>query len=158
MKYEEVYGDLIIMAQEGAFDVIAHGCNCQCTMKRGLAPLMANAFRCDEFHLERGIYKGDVNKLGQIDHTNIHHKGKELVVVNCYIQYNPATAAEPRPINYQALKLCLHKLNYKFKGRHIGLPGWIGGGLAGGNPETIQYLIKRTMVDCDVTIVKLQLT
>ena len=29
-------GDLIALAQAGAFDVIAHGCNCFCTMGRGI--------------------------------------------------------------------------------------------------------------------------
>lgn len=29
MKYQEIDGDLIQLALEGNFDVIAHGCNCK---------------------------------------------------------------------------------------------------------------------------------
>ena len=29
MRYEEIQGDLIKLALEGNFDVIAHGCNCE---------------------------------------------------------------------------------------------------------------------------------
>ena len=31
MEYQEIEGDLIKLAQEGKFDVIAHGCNCFCS-------------------------------------------------------------------------------------------------------------------------------
>jgi len=33
-----VDGDLVQMAKEGKFDVIAHGCNCFCAMGAGIAP------------------------------------------------------------------------------------------------------------------------
>lgn len=32
-----VQGDLIELALNGVFDVIVHGCNCQCTMGAGIA-------------------------------------------------------------------------------------------------------------------------
>ena len=32
-----VTGDLIALAQQGTFDVIAHGCNCMCQMGAGIA-------------------------------------------------------------------------------------------------------------------------
>ena len=37
-------GDLIQLAQEGAFDVIAHGCNCQCVIGAGIAKVIKKAF------------------------------------------------------------------------------------------------------------------
>ena len=77
-------GDLIKLALHGTFDVVAHGCNCFCTMGAGIAPQMADAFGCDEFELERTeteecdfngeCYtvetgnRGDINKLGNIDY------------------------------------------------------------------------------------------
>ena len=83
MKY--IDGDLIRLAKQGTFDVIAHGCNCFCTMGAGIAPQMAEAFGCDEFDMERmenarfdedaeEYYtiptnnKGNINKLGNIDY------------------------------------------------------------------------------------------
>ena len=68
MKYKEVKGDLISLTLKGAFDVIAHGVNCFCTQKSGLAPQMVNAFETDTFKLEHPKYKGDIRKLGNIDY------------------------------------------------------------------------------------------
>ena len=42
--YKEVKGDLIKLTLEGEFDVIAHGCNCFCTMGSGIAVAMKNTF------------------------------------------------------------------------------------------------------------------
>lgn len=159
--YKEVEGDLIKLALNGDFDVISHGCNCFCNMQAGIAPLMAKAFGCDTFQLERLTYenewgdkiptnhKGDINKLGQIDyetkylwfkhpmlkdgqasiatnHMTLGQKDvKQLYVVNSYTQFNYGKNHKDgvsKPIDYDALRLCLRKMNYKFKGLHIGLP------------------------------------
>ena len=37
MNYKEIEGNLISLALAGNFDVIAHGCNCFCTMQSGIA-------------------------------------------------------------------------------------------------------------------------
>ena len=140
MEYNEIFGDLIVLAKQNKFDVIAHGCNCFCRMKRGLAPQMAEAFDCDEYNLEtKFLWEGDINKLGQIEYKWLNPKTKEvsetqtqihtLAVVNTYTQYHLST--ETKPLDYEALTLCLRKMNHIFKGKHIGLP-LIGCHLAGG--------------------------
>ena len=64
--YNEVKGNLITLALQGQFNVIAHGCNCLSNMGAGLAPQMAKTFGCDKFKMEM---KGpDINKLGCIDY------------------------------------------------------------------------------------------
>lgn len=96
-------GDLIKLALSGKFDVIAHGCNCFCTMGAGIAPQMAAAFGCDEFDKELTSYtdydedgdpyvvetsnRGDINKLGNIDweHQYLwfkHPKAKDGLAVS----------------------------------------------------------------------------
>jgi hypothetical protein len=40
----EVQGDLLEMAARGEFDIIAHGCNCFCTVGTGLASSFRNTF------------------------------------------------------------------------------------------------------------------
>lgn len=179
MKYQEIEGDLIKLALEGKFDVIAHGCNCQCVMGAGLAPQMAKVFGCDKFLLEKEEYKGNINKLGQIQFSKVYinlednkvtnhywHNGSkgvifyenigqpyasdsttgkeiyrkslaevhQLDVVNAYTQFmygiNHIDGVS-KPLDYEALTLCLKKINYIFKGKHIGLP-LIGCHLAGG--------------------------
>jgi O-acetyl-ADP-ribose deacetylase (regulator of RNase III) len=151
MNYQEVEGDLIKLAKEGKFDVIAHGCNCFCRMKRGIAPQIAEAFGCDKFPLEDERYAGDINKLGQIDYEKraIGH-GLGLTIVNAYTQYQWGT--ELKPFDYDAFTLCMRKMNHKFAGKHIGLPQ-IGSHLAGGDWELIQPIIVRELKDCIVTVV-----
>jgi O-acetyl-ADP-ribose deacetylase (regulator of RNase III) len=166
--YNEVKGDLIEMALRGHFDVIAHGCNCLSKMGAGLAPHMAKTFGCDKYRLEM---KGpDINKLGCIDYeTFVISKGglwnlrlddninndPQVSVVNAYTQYKYGKNHEdgdPRPIDYEALTLCMRKINKEFKHNHIGLPQ-IGAGLAGGDWNRIKEIIIKELKDCRVTVV-----
>lgn len=149
--YKEIEGNLINLAKEGKFDIIAHGCNCFCRMKRGIAPQMAAAFGCDEFPLEAKEQEGHINKLGQIDYKIFKlNEKRSICIVNCYTQYNWST--ETKPFDYDAFTLCMRKMNHIFKGDHIGLPQ-IGSHLAGGNWEIIKEIIKQELKDCKVTIV-----
>lgn len=145
--YKEIEGNLITLAKSGAFDIIAHGCNCMCRQKRGLAPQMVKAFGTDYFPLEAPRYAGDINKLGQIDYQAWEDR---LWVVNCYTQYHWST--ETKPFDYDAFTLCMRKMNHMFKGKHIGLPQ-IGSHLAGGDWSLIRPIIERELKDCDVTVV-----
>jgi O-acetyl-ADP-ribose deacetylase (regulator of RNase III) len=162
---KEIEGNLITLALEGNFDVIAHGCNCMSTMDAGLAPQMAKAFSCDKFPME--LHGKDINKLGTIDAQNrgiqIRYPGmlttlpitKALTVVNAYTQYSYGRNHKDgvsSPVDYEAIKLCMRKMNLVFKGKHIGLP-LIGAGLARGDWARIQNIIKEELVDCKVTIV-----
>ena len=158
-------GDLIKLAQRGYFDVIAHGCNCHSKMGAGIAPQMAKAFGCDQFAMER--VGSDVNKLGNIDYQqfiltkltsddikNGNFK-PELTVVNAYTQFNYGrnhADGDAKPLSYEALTLCMKKINVVFAGKHIGLPK-IGAGLAGGNWNRIEHIINTELKDCQVTIV-----
>lgn len=174
-NYKEINGDLIQLTMTGIFDVIAHGVNCFCTQGAGIAPQMVKAFGTDKTNFESEIdyKKGDIGKLGNIESCAFHFqedgsiyadqyetedKVADFHVVNCYTQYkygrNHADGVQT-PIDYEALTLCMRKINHKFKGRHIGLPGLIGCGLAGGNPEIVKAIIKKELKDCEVTIVYL---
>lgn len=153
--YKEIKGDLIKLARKGNFDVIAHGCNCWCTMGAGIAPQMAKAFGCDKFSMELEG-KGDINKLGQIDYKNITLDAKDspnrlyLNVVNCYTQFN--IGRHKKPLDYDALTLCMRKINETFKRGTIGLPK-IGAGLAGGSWTKIRNIIRKELIDCNVIVV-----
>lgn len=178
VKYNEVEGDLIKLALEGKFDVISHGCNCFSNMGSGIAPQMVKAFCADRpmygFSLESkdGKYKGDINKLGQIQFaelvildngqvlTNwledrIPRGSVKLIVVNSYTQFGYGrnhTNGSDIPLDYDALTLCMRKMNHQFKGKHIGLP-MIGAGLGGGDWKRIKAIIQAEFKDCDVTVV-----
>lgn len=68
MKVNEIKGNLITLAKEGAFDVIVQGNNCFCVQGAGLAPQMVQAFGTDIFPKEWVGFKGDIDKLGTIDY------------------------------------------------------------------------------------------
>lgn len=166
--YTEVDGNLIKLALAGKFDVIAHGCNCHSKMGAGIAPQMARAFGCDRFSME--LWGSDINKLGNIDyqrfvlgentvwsleHAKNNRNEPELTVVNAYTQFNYGrnhADGDLKPLDYEALTLCMRKLNVEFAGKHIGLPK-IGAGLAGGDWNRIKEIIKNELKDCKVTVV-----
>ena len=158
--YKEIKGDLIELALNGEFDVIAHGCNCFCTMGAGIAVAMKNTFECDNFGLEQDEFIGDMNKLGCIDweEKEVYSPDNSyysLIVVNAYTQYNYGrnhSDGKNIPVYYEALALCMRKINHVFKGRHIGLPQ-IGCGLAGGDWDVVKEIIQWELRDCNVTIV-----
>ena len=151
MAYRELNGDLIKLAKEGMFDVITHGCNCFSNMGAGIAVPMKNNFRVASYPLEHPFTAGDINKLGQIEGQPFGiGVGKFIEVVNSYTQYVPN--AMMKPLDYEALALCMRKINHVYKGKHIGLPK-IGAGLAGGDWVRIREIIQRELVECEVTVV-----
>jgi O-acetyl-ADP-ribose deacetylase (regulator of RNase III) len=123
--------------------------------------------------------RGDINKLGTIDyqhqylwfeHPAVTEPGvaypmnskspgqpgvKDIIVVNSYTQYNYGANHKDgvaKPIDYEALTLCLRKINKTFAGKHIGLPK-IGAGLAGGDWNRIKNIIQTELKDMKVSVV-----
>lgn len=168
MKYQEIQGNLITLALQGKFDVIAHGANCHSVMGAGLAPQMAKVFGCDKFEME--LWGSTIEKLGNIDYKtfvlgeyamwdlcNADNKKNEpeLIVVNAYTQYNYGKNHKDgsfSPADYEAITLCMRKMNIVFKGKRIGLPQ-IGAGLAQGDWNIIKDIIQKELSDCYVTVV-----
>lgn len=151
-NYKEINGDLIQLAITGEFDVIAHGCNCFATQKSGIAAQMVSSFRTNTFPMER-IDMVPIDRLSNIDWQvfNLpHDAGKKLTVVNAYTQYNYGTSTVN--VDYDALRICMRKMNIIFRGQHIGLPQ-IGCGLAGGDWNIVQQIIKDEIKDCEITVV-----
>lgn len=161
MPYQEIQGDLIELAKSGQFDIITHGCNCFCKMGRGIAPLMDDAFGCNDpnkYQMEDPAEKGNVNKLGTIEpKIFIRKNGSILIVINSYTQYyyGPQYGKLWRydiPLDYDALTLCLRKINLRYAGKAIGLPK-IGCDKGGGDWDRVKLIIKRELVNMLVTVV-----
>jgi O-acetyl-ADP-ribose deacetylase (regulator of RNase III) len=168
-----VKGNLIELAKNGEFNVIAHGCNCFCKQKSGLAKEMVKNFDTEysdakydflkeEFTLENPYTAGDINKLGQIQYEfrNILNyesrnilNNKYIYVVNCYTQYDYGRDPNKVYADYEAIALCFKKINHIFKGKKVGLP-WIGCGLANGNREVITQLMSIYLNNVDLTVVE----
>ena len=58
-----VTGDLLRLALDGRFDVIVHGCNCQCAMGKGIALSIKQQFP-EAYDADLHTQKGDRAKLG----------------------------------------------------------------------------------------------
>jgi len=147
--YKEIDGDLLVLFKSNKFDIIAHGCNCQCTMGSGLALQIKEQFP-EVWEKDKQTIKGDLNKLGTYNFTELTNNNK---IYNLYTQFGYGTT---RPhISYPAVELCIQKLFYLERTRRIGLPK-IGCGLAGGDwkvvSEIIQYYENKYRVD-NITIV-----
>ena len=142
---------------------------------------MLSYMECDEDGNEYEVEtdnKGNINKLGTIDYQHQYlwfnhpiakdglavpmgHKSvgqanvKDLIVINSYTQYKYGSNHKDgvaTPIDYEALTLCMRKINHTFKGKHIGLPK-IGAGLAGGDWDRIKKIIQTELKDMKVSVV-----
>jgi len=160
---KEIDGDIVELSRRGMFEVILQNCNCFCIQGKGLAPIMNRHFNTLSFKMEAQKYKGSMNKLGTIDYEHLYlEDGKNwtkypdemgewvthtMYVVNAYAQYKLG-----KSLDYEALTLCLRKINHTFKGKKIGVPK-IGAGISGGNWEKIRTIIEKELVDLQVIII-----
>ena len=60
---KDLQGDLLQLALAGHFDVIVHGCNCQCTMGAGIAKAIKLRFPL-AFAADQATTAGDRGKFG----------------------------------------------------------------------------------------------
>ena len=150
-----VKGDLIKLAKNNEFDIIAHGCNAFHTMGGGIAKLIKNAFP-EAYEVDRKAFlRGDKAKLGNISYSQIKRDEMSFTIVNCYSQYFYGIRDNKIPLDYTALKnslKCLEKFHDSIK---IGLP-LIGFGLAGGKLINILNIFYDVLNKYDATIVVYQ--
>jgi len=158
---KEIEGDLIHLAKQGHFDIIAHGCNCFCRMGSGIAKQIREEFP-HAWLADQETAEGDIDKLG--NYTRAFHKlgeleykngyafddRKDLMIINLYSQYK--YDRRTKPLDYEALTLGLRKINLHWAGQSIGLP-LIGAGLAGGDWNRIKKIIESELTLMNVTIV-----
>lgn len=151
-----INGNLITLALEGNFDVIAHGCNCQAIMGAGIAGQIKeefpDAYKIDQLTNEHTHNKEDL--MGQYS-SYWHHlpNDKHFYILNLYTQLYPGLPSPgcKIPFDYEAFITCLRKVNQRFKGQRIGLP-YIG--LAGGNETRVKNIINGELFNMEVTLVK----
>lgn len=162
--YTELKGvSLIEAALSGRFDVIGHGCNCFCKMKSGIAPLMAENFGCDMYPFEAEELIGNPQKLGNYQGRNFSignttkTERRIVKVLNIYSQYyyasHPLYKPSPYgiPLDYDALRIALRKMNIEFKGMDIGLP-MIGCGKAKGDWNIVSEMIQKELSNANAYI------
>lgn len=142
------------MAMDGKFDIIAHGCNCQATMGKGIALAVKRVFP-EAWLADQATGAGGGGKLGTFSRawTNLQN-GKKLLVVNLYTQIfcgvskREGDSPEDRQCAIAASSFALASLIQKNRKRApwgarkpiLGIPR-IGAGWAGGDWEINRTLI-----------------
>lgn len=147
IKY--VDGDLIKLAKEGHFDVIAHGCNCFLAFGAGIAPQIKAKYP-DAYTADCATVKGDIKKLGTISFT----ESTKPIIVNIYSQYDTNGRRQGKmDLDYNALRSGIKLMKERYSGKRFGMP-MIGSGLAGGDWNIIEKIIEEEMRGEYVTIVR----
>ena len=145
-----IHGDLIQLALDGEFDVIIHGCNCQCTMGAGIARSIKNTFP-EAFQADMETTKGDRDKLGTISTATMERNGNTITIVNGYTQFHWRGSGVF--VDYDAIRDVFAAVKSRFPGQRIGYPR-IGAGLAGGDWEKIEKIIVRELDGENHTLVE----
>ncbi len=145
-----IQGDLIKLALEGSFDVIIHGCNCQCSMGAGIAKSIKAAFP-EAFDADLATAKGSRDKLGSLSEAIVERSGRKLTVVNDYLQFH--WRGRGILADYDAIRKVMRLIKIDFAGQRIGYPK-IGAGLAGGDWEIIAAIIEEELAGEEHTLVE----
>ncbi|HVT82945.1 MAG TPA: phosphatase [Phycisphaerae bacterium] len=143
-------GNLLTLALEGQFDVIVHGCNCQCRMGRGIALAIKEQLP-EAYAADQATEKGSRAKLGTISSADVLRGGVRFTVVNAYTQFH--WAGEGVLVDYDALGRAFDEIRRRYSGRRIGYPR-IGAGLARGDWEKIASIIDAALAGEDHTLVE----
>ena len=153
MTVKIIKSDMVASYKNNELDAYAHQCNCFCTMKRGIAPLLAKA-NPDVRKVDNETIRGDKGKLG--DFSVAETKGFPLLF-NIYGQYHWSKykVAPNRNTDYEALQEGLWKVKKHLTNTDkntLGLP-LIGCGLAGGDWEGVVLpMIKELFYNSSVVV------
>ena len=138
-SYKEIKGDLLEMARNGDFQVIAHGANCKKIMGAGIAWQIANQFP-EAYERDKNDKRSPLQRWGDLTSVTYNIGDKLLSIYNLYTQFEPGPN-----LDYSALELSLKKFARKCSTKiEIGLP-LIGCGIGGGNEEIIINIIKEVL-------------
>lgn len=145
-----IRGDLLRLAQEGRFDVIVHGANCQCTMGAGIAKAI-RAELPEAYEADLNTKQGDRSKLGTISWAEVSRGEHQFAVVNAYTQFDfkgPGVR-----VDYEAVRGAMAEVKRRFRGSRIGYPK-IGAGLAKGDWNKLSQIIDEELEGEDHTLVE----
>lgn len=140
-------GNLLDLAEQGKFDVIVHGCNCQNTMGSGIAKEIRERYpdaydadtRQDQFFGANYRYL----KLGNYSEVNVYPSSGKFKIINAYTQFNFNKQDQEFKdhFEYDSFKVILQKLYHFYGNYDFGFP-YIGMGLAGGDKERIIAMLE----------------
>ena len=135
-----VQGDLT----ETDIKLVAHGCNCFCTMGKGVALAIRQRWPT-AWRADLNTVKGDKSKLGKIS-VGVD---QEHTVLNLYTQYHYGKLHSS--LDMDVLRHCLQAVKRLYPGVDIAIPK-IGSGLALGDWTAIEALILEVWDDREIYV------
>lgn len=148
-----VKGNIFDLAEQGEFDVVVHGCNCFCTMGKGIAKEVKTRYPW-VYEADLKTHKGDKDKLGTVSLEGVQAGQHTFSIINAYTQYDYRGSAGTVNLDYEALRSCFKHIKQRFSGCRIAYPK-IGAGLAGGDWNIISAIIDEELEGEDHTLVLL---
>jgi O-acetyl-ADP-ribose deacetylase (regulator of RNase III) len=145
-----ITGDLLQLALASRFDVIVHGCNCQCAMGKGIALSIKIQFP-EAYEADLRTPKADPTKLGQISFAHITRSSAQFTVVNAYTQFH--YRGQGVLADCTAIRSAFARIKQQFATQRIAYPK-IGAGLAKGDWNTIAAIIEEELAGEDHTLVE----
>ena len=151
--------DLVNKSSENkALNVLVQSCNCQNVMGSGIAKAIANHYPMAN-DADKRTKSGDRSKMGNYSYANVK---PNVVIANAYSQFfygkvEPVDKVTGRQTDYQALESALIKIRDDFTrtpGRKVRfyIPKFIGQGLAKGDPNIIQPMVKEIFKDHELVL------
>lgn len=132
--------------------IIAHVCNDVGAWGKGFVTSLSSKWSQPE-EAFRALHKAGNEGLGTVELVRVAPK---TFVANMYAQSGLRSPNNKQPLNYEALGICLEKVNDLAEAMNasIHMPK-IGCGLAGGRWEPVQKIIKEKLDGRDVVVYSL---
>lgn len=123
---------------------IAHGCNCQGKMGKGVALEIRKKFpKAYDEYINR--FETEGLHLGSIIIVSVGTPLEEKYIINCLTQFTYSSNPDIMNISYNALRASMRKINLFFKDKEgvneVAMPT-IGASLGGGDWKTISQIIE----------------
>lgn len=147
--FQYVIGDATRPEGKGS-KMILHICNDIGGWGRGFVVALSARWKKPEQEYLSWAARGENFALGQVQFVPVE---EEITVVNMVAQHDVVAQGGVPPIRYQALQQCLESVAAQAKKENasIHMPR-IGSGLAGGDWEKIERLVKQTLVDQGLSV------
>lgn len=149
-----ITGNILELAEDGLFDVVVQGCNCENTMASGLSEQVRvhypEAFEADRNFAPRTIDE----KLGLISAARVARQdgSGHFYIVNAYTQLH--ARGDGLLTDYRAVASAFRNIKNNFVGSKIAYPK-IGAGKGRGDWETIRQIIETELRGENHTLVTL---
>ena len=119
-------------------------------MGAGIAKTIKQVFPA-AYQADLATVAGDETKLGSYSLALVEIKGKPLIIINAYTQYQ--WRGPGRKADNDAIRQVFRRLKQAYAGKRIGYPA-IGAGLAGGEWSVIAAIIEEELAGEDHVFVE----